>query len=306
MPFQNIPLIDFHAHFPYGWSHSYSHWAIERYACERLERLVTEWDFPKPEPGASPSSFEEVAEKWAAEVERYGIKRVVFVTGGGNDNLSRLVSMYPDKFSGMAHHPLDGRDPLGELQRAVDELGLVGYKIVAPKLSVSLDDSRLNPLWRFIEERRLPVIIHFGLLGAGGGVVHHPMMSPLTLAPVISRFPDIPFVVPHFGSGYWQELLQLCWAYPNVYVDSSGSNQWLRWMPYRLELEDVFRKAYETIGPGRLIFGSDSSWFPRGFAYRYLQDQVRVCRWIGMSEREIRLFLHDNADRLLREARRRC
>jgi hypothetical protein len=69
-------------------------------------------------------------------------------------------------------------------------------------------------------------------------------------------------------------------------------------MPYPLSLEDLFRKAYETIGPERIIFGTDSSWFPRGFSYRYLQDQLRVCYWLNMKREDIEAIFGGNARRL--------
>ena len=89
-------------------------------------------------------------------------------------------------------------------------------------------------------------------------------------------------MIPHFGIQHVQEVLFLMWACPNVVVDTSGSNQWVRYMAQRLTLEDLFRRFYETMGPDRIIFGSDSSWFPRGFARRYLADQLRICWEMGM------------------------
>ena len=64
-------------------------------------------------------------------------------------------------------------------------------------------------------------------------------------------------------------------------------------------VEDLFRKAYETIGPERLIFGTDSSWLPRGFANRYLQDQLRVCHWLNMKIEDVALIFGGNARRLM-------
>ncbi|MEM6429698.1 MAG: amidohydrolase family protein, partial [Deinococcota bacterium] len=92
----------------------------------------------------------------------------------------------------------------------------------------------------------------------------------------------------------------LCWSLPNIYVDSSGSNQWVRWMPYELTLEHLFAKAYETFGPERMLFGTDSNAFPRGFAERYLQDQLRICYQHNFPEADIALFFGGNAKRLLK------
>jgi predicted TIM-barrel fold metal-dependent hydrolase len=70
-------------------------------------------------------------------------------------------------------------------------------------------------------------------------------------------------------------------------------------MPYKLTLDDLFQRFYETIGPERILFGSDSSWFPRGFAERYLIDQLRICRFMNMSHDELQLIFGGNAARLL-------
>jgi len=257
------------------------------------------YDLPEPDyEGMSEGGVDRLAAAWAEEVRRHQLYRVNFVTGGGNDQLSRIVAAYPDRFTGFAHHPLTPAT-LPELRRAAEELGLGGYKILAPRTEVPFDDERLGPLWEYIEARRLPVLIHFGWLGNGGGIIDHPRINPLTLARTALAYPGIPFVIAHFGCGYWRELLQLCWACPNVSVDTSGSNQWVRWVPYPLDLESLFRKAYETIGPRRVVFGTDSAWFPRGFSLRYLQDQIRVCRQIGMRQDELQLVFGGNAAELL-------
>jgi predicted TIM-barrel fold metal-dependent hydrolase len=143
-------------------------------------------------------------------------------------------------------------------------------------------------------------LIHFGVLGGGGGPaynVHN--LNPLSFWKVCSDFPALKVVVPHFGACYWRELLQLCWQCPNVYVDTSGSNQWIRWMPYDLSVKDLFRKAYETIGAERLIFGTDSSYFPRGFSVEYLREQLKICYDIGVPDEGIHRIFHDNAAELL-------
>jgi len=301
------PVIDAHAHFPTGdWRPRYDPVTAE-YARARALRMRREWDFPEREPvSGTPEGLAQTAERWAREVDRHGLERVVFVTGRDNDTLASIVARHPAKFSGMAHHRLEGPQSAVELERAVEELGMVGYKVIAPMVPAPFEDDAFKPVWRYAAAKRLPVLIHFGLLGHAGGLVYHPRLNPLTLYPVAAGFPEIPFIIPHFGCGYWQEVLQLCWSCPNVYVDTSGSNQWMRWVPYRLTLEDLFRKAYETIGPERIIFGTDSSWFPRGFCHRYLQDQLRVCRWLNLKEEDIAAIFGGNARRLFGLTRTSC
>jgi predicted TIM-barrel fold metal-dependent hydrolase len=241
-----------------------------------------------------------IADRWLAELDRYGIDRIAFATGGGNDTLARAVRRHPGRFIGFAHHNPFAPGAADEMRRSVVDLGLRGLKILAPALERRIDDRDLYPVWQIVEELGVPVLIHFGMLGAGGGISWNERDNPGALERVARDFPTIQFVIPHFGIQYVKELLFLCWACENVNVDTSGSNQWVRWMPYPLTLDDLIRKFYETVGPERILFGSDSSWFPRGFSIRYLQDQIRACRFMNLPDAALRKIFGENAIRLFR------
>ena len=75
---------------------------------------------------------------------------------------------------------------------------------------------------------------------------------------------------------------------------------WIRWVPGDVTVKYLFRKYYETIGPSRIIFGTDSSWFPRGFTIEYLQDQMRSCLDLNFPEQDIQQIFAGNAARLLK------
>lgn len=314
--YQDLHVIDFHAHFPIPTDMGHGHRPVPRTPGpvenpaavarqkgrdEALALTRHNWrlafDFPEPESESQPSETQ--AERWKAELDRYGIERIGFVTGQDNDELARVVAMHPDRFIGFAHHDITRPDAARELERAVTTLGLKALKLLAPTVPVLINDTSLYPVWETCERLGIPVLCHFGMLGAAGGVSYHPNISPAVLEPVARDFPTVDFVIPHFGIQHVTDLLFLCWSCPNVSVDSSGSNQWVRWMPYRLTLDDLFQRFYETIGPERIIFGSDSSWFPRGFALRYLQDQVRICRFMNMPHEHLQLIFGGNAARLL-------
>jgi predicted TIM-barrel fold metal-dependent hydrolase len=74
----------------------------------------------------------------------------------------------------------------------------------------------------------------------------------------------VPVIIPHFGAGLLREALMAADQCPNVHLDTSSSNNWMRYHP-RLTLDTVFRQALEAAGPDRLLFGTDSSFFPRGW-----------------------------------------
>ncbi|AJY75581.1 amidohydrolase family protein [Paenibacillus beijingensis] len=293
-------VFDIHAHLPYrlALSNRQIHELVARYGKERSERMRLTWDFPAPDSSAADNTLP-LIDRWAAELDKYNIGGLNFLTALDNDNLAEQIAKYPDRFTGFAYHSIENDNAAEELRRAVDELGLKGYKLFGPLTQTAFDDPALAPVWTFLAQRRLPVLIHFGMLGHAGGIVHHPNINPLSIFNTAREYPDIPFIIPHFGAGYFQELLHLCWSCPNVYIDTSGSNQWVRWMPYELNLEILFRKTYELIGPERIIFGTDASGFPRGYPYRYLQDQVRVCRELRFSETDIESIFGNNARRVL-------
>ena len=70
-----------------------------------------------------------------AEIENYGLRAVGFVTGGGNMNLAK----YRPATSGQVHRLrssiiLFNDGAADELRRAVNEDGLMAYKLLAPAL----------------------------------------------------------------------------------------------------------------------------------------------------------------------------
>ena len=237
---------------------------------------------------------------WKEEVEKRDyLEGVVFVTAGSNDFCSGMVGRNKGIFHGYAHHDPLLPDAAGRLEKAVKYQGLKGYKLLGPKIDKSLADPSFNPLWEVASAAGIPVLIHFGIMGGAGGIANHININPIVIHDVAKRFPELPIIIPHFGCGYVFETLNLGWACPNIYVDTSGSNQWMRWMPYETTLASLFRKYHDTIGASRIIFGTDSSWFPRGFTDAYLDIQVREMYDNGFDEAEVDAVLYGNIAGLL-------
>lgn len=311
-------VFDAHAHFPvtvqggipggYSDHGEFGEWYVQTFGAAKWDQITRQnaelqkdwwrgWSFPVPEPdGADPLA---TARRWSAELDTHHIRGVLWVTGGGNETLSRVCATDP-RFYGLAHHEPTHPRAAAELRRAVTELGLSGYKMFATSLRCRIDDPKFYPLWQAAEELQVPVLIHFGILGGAGGVGSGPSIDPLTLHDVAKGFPGVPFIVPHFGTGYVREALQLAWACPNVHIDTSGNNEWLRWMDTRMSLEDLYRRFYETIGPERLIFATDSASFPRGLARQYVEDQLRAAWGVGIKGAEMQSIFAGNIGRLLK------
>jgi predicted TIM-barrel fold metal-dependent hydrolase len=91
--------------------------------------------------------------------------------------------------------------------------------------------------------------------------------NPLDLHALALDFPAVPFVIPHFGAGMFREALMVADLCPNVYLDTSSSNNWTRYQTPEPSLREVFRRALDVAGAKRLLFGTDSSFFPRGWVH---------------------------------------
>ena len=78
-----------------------------------------------------------------------------------------------------------------------------------------------------------------------------------------------------------REALMLADCCPNVHLDTSSSNAWIKYTP-GLTLEQVFKSALDVVGPDRLLFGSDSSFFPRGWNGEIYQKQKSALDAIGV------------------------
>jgi len=310
-------VIDSHVHFPedrilddgtpyqsaalagkteVGYSSGRSGKSLHPWLDAEKARWEAAWRFPSPKA----VNREEGERLWKAEVEkREYLKGVVFVTSGSNDFCSELVGRNKDVFYGYAHHDPLLPDAAERLEKAIKYQGLKGYKLLGPKIDKPLADPSFNPLWEVASAARVPVLIHFGIMGGAGGIANHININPIVIHDVAKRFPDMPIIIPHLGCGYVFETLNLGWACPNIYVDTSGSNQWMRWMPYETTLASLFRKYHDTIGASRIIFGTDSSWCPRGFTDAYLDIQVREMYDNGFDENEVDAVLYRNIAGLL-------
>lgn len=299
---QGHKILDFHCHLPVTgpWFPDYPQEPKVEFETSQIRNYHEVWrkayNFDHPAP---PLEDAQLLEAYIEDMDKKGVEKIVWVSGGGNDRLAHIVKQAPDRFIGFAHHHPDSANAADELERSFRDLGLMGYKLLAPNVDTPLDDERYYPLWEVAQAYNKPVLPHFGLLGAAGGMPTATNISPLRLAKITKDFPKLNFVVPHFGCTHMGDLLQLAWTRPNVYIDTSGSNQWLRWMPYQLTLEDVIRKFLETVGPSRIIFATDSSYLPRGFASAYLEEQHKIFRFMNVSEEDLSDILYGTGARLL-------
>jgi predicted TIM-barrel fold metal-dependent hydrolase len=167
-------------------------------------------------------------------------------------------------------------------------------------------DERLYPLYQAASELAVPVFMHFGVLKVTirdrlglPNVFDLRYADPIDLHQVAIAFPQVNFIIPHFGCGYFREVLMLGAQAPNVYIDTSSSNSWLTYMPSHLDLKTVFEKTLQVFGPQRILFGTDSNVFPRGWREDIFQQQVDILHALKSPRESVELILGGNIARLL-------
>jgi hypothetical protein len=65
-----------------------------------------------------------------------------------------------------------------------------------------------------------------------------------------------------------------------------------------LDLATVFRRALDVAGARRLLFGTDSSFFPRGWNREIFDAQVQALLSAGIAAPHARLVLGENFRRI--------
>jgi len=225
-----------------------------------------EWD--------DPGTPEELAARWVRELDAAGVSRAALIASvpGDEASVAAAVASHKNRFVGFFMLDPSTADAAERAWRAVANLGLRGICLFPAMHHVPLDDERVRRVVEVAEAHPgTAVFVHCGVLSVGvrkklGLVSRFDMRlgDPLGVARLAAMFPSVPFIIPHFGAGLFREALMAADFCPNVHLDTSSSNGWVRYIP-GLTLDEVFRTALAVAGPSRLLFGTDSSFFPRGW-----------------------------------------
>ena len=168
----------------------------------------------------------------------------------------------------------------------------------------TLDDDRVATVFEAAAAHGGAVFVHCGVLSVGvrkklqlPSQFDLRLGDPLALAALALRHPGVPVIVPHFGAGLFREALMAADQAPNIHLDTSSSNSWMKYYP-GLTLEQVFRQALAVAGPDRLLFGTDSSFFPRGWQKPVYDAQLAALEAANVSGADRARILGGNFQRL--------
>lgn len=239
-----------------------------------------------------PGSDEELADAWVAELDRHGLSRATLIASvhGDETSVAAAVGRHPLRLAGAFMLNPAAPDALARVEAAFAQPGMRTVCLFPAMHHVAVDDERSLAVFKAAERHGRVVFVHCGVLSVGvrkklglPSVFDIRLGDPLAVAAVALRHPTVPVVIPHFGAGFFSEALMAAAMAPNIVFDTSSSNGWMAFHP-GLTLRDVFARALDVVGPSRLLFGSDSSFFPRGWQRGVYESQRAALADLGLNE----------------------
>jgi len=139
-------------------------------------------------------------------------------------------------------NPGFGEEGVREFETAVKEWGFRGLKLMPPKHGFRIVDKPVYPLMRKAAELGVPVSIHSG----------QDYCHPLEIAALAMEFPQVPVIMDHMGYRYYsREAVIAGKLAKNVYLATTAVME-----------PSVIKTAVDTLGPGRVVFGSNGPTVP--------------------------------------------
>ena len=207
-----------------------------------------------------------------------------------NDLVIKAIKKYPKHLlGGFVLNPAYKKESLEEIKRCAD-VGMVGTGELYYQFKIN--DPLYYPIIEKLIDLKMIIFSHAECqLGVGGyrmnynGYKERNTSIPEDFVDIAKRYPEGMFQYAHIGGGGdWEYECKMFRDYPNIYVDTSGSNN----------SENMIDFAVEYLGEDRLFFASDSS---------YYQSVGKILA-SNLTEAQKKKVFFDNYNNLLRKGGR--
>ena len=232
-----------------------------------------------------------------------------------NDEVHQMTLDYPDRLKGFAQIPMqDVNLAIAELDRAVNQLGLVGAMIDDKVNGHTFDEPEFMPLWKAAEQMGAVLLIHqslpnvvaarstrYHLPNSIGNLVERAVtFASFVFGGVMDACPDIKICLCH-GGGYtcfgigrmdrgWQVRPE---AQANI---SQPPSAYLNKFYYDCltHSEPALRMLIDSVGVDRVIFGTD---WPADMAIDWPVSWILSLESLTQAEKEA--ILWKNLEKML-------
>ena len=235
---------------------------------------------------------------WVDELQKNNVDKAIILPDWNSTDIIEIASKeYPDLFFRFMMINPQEEHALDTLKTAYSKYGVHGIKLYPPLHYYHAYDEMVLPFYEFCDDHKLPITFHMGI--SVGSKADMRFMNPSDVSPIARDFPKLNFLFAHFATGYLRELLFLMYHCNNVYAESSSSNKWIHYLPEKLELKDVFEKIINAKGAEKIVFGTDSTLFPRGWRNGIYERQLAVCNELGLTQEQIDGIFYKNLEKLI-------
>lgn len=160
-------------------------------------------------------------------LEQYARLGVLGAVIMGNASLNPEYHKYPDFFRfcvGLDSKVCKGKTldthEIEQIEANLQRKECVGVKLYPGYLSIPVSDAVYGPVYELCRSYRKPVAIHMGMTAFAGAKLRY--SHPLTLDEVAADWPDVSFVMCHFGNPFLPDAAAVLEKNPNVCADLSG------------------------------------------------------------------------------------
>ncbi len=246
-----------------------------------------------------------------------------------NDGYAKIQREYPGKFITCAHVPVhEGPSAIDELKRSIEELGLQGVAFLSSYTNITIDSDVMMPFYEQIAQYDVPIVIHPTLRRPLWGGVKHDLSTTVAreydlakcvveiLYGVLPRFPNLKFLLSHFGGGIqslkWRIIIShqpKTWDLPQDLRGHALMRRELKerglWDDFHREFDKLYfdsagyggapemmRAAVDGIRRDRLTFGTD---YPFEFrAPEETREYIECVRSLNIPDEDKRNILGRN------------
>ena len=175
------------------------------------------------------------------EMDENGIALAIYVgrdlettTGWklSNELVADVARRHPDRIIGFAGiDPRKKEKAVGEIRKAISELGLKGVAVDPFRADMPPDDPSLYAIYEVCADVGVPVIITIGPLPSPAMPME--FGSPMGVDRVATNIPELKIVCSHGGWPFTNEMIAIAWRHKNVYFETSlyedmpGASAWI-------------------------------------------------------------------------------
>jgi uncharacterized protein len=163
--------------------------------------------------------------------------------------VAEYVAQAPDRLIGFLSVDPTQEGWEQELRVGHQDLGLRGIKLLPMYAGFMPHDEKLDPLWQYATEHRLPVLLHTGTTFVAQAPLECTL--PRHVDTVAMRFPDCKIILAHLGHPYEGECIAVIRKHPHLYADISA----LYYRPFQLYQSLMLVQEYGVWH--KILFGTD-------------------------------------------------